>query len=699
MKILTQNLKNGKTDILEVPSPSNNSTKIKVLNHCSLISTGTESYIVDFGKAGWINKARQQPDRVKDVLNKIWSSGISQTYKAIRTKLNYPMPMGYSAVGVVSNANQKYNLPKGTRIFTNSFHQEEALIDYNMCVKIPDNVDDKSASFGAIGGIAMQSIKCIPKDSKTIAIIGLGLLGQITSRILLALGYKCITFDIDSSKVEIAKKNGAIGIESDDITEEILNHTNGNGVDCTIIAASSLSSDIVNHATSYTKRKGKIVSSGLVGLNLVRENFFQKQIEFVVSNSSGDKNHRGNGSSYENINYFFELISSDKVKVLDLISEEVSLENPKDIYSFPKNSLFFSKLINYETKNINQFQTFSETIKNKTGKLRVGLIGSGNFAMSTFIHTINSSKDAYLSSLLGREGLPLYVAKKRFSIDKITTNELDFYKNIDVICIATPHQTHFNFLKKATELSLPIWIEKPLVISEEELIEAKNKMLSNQLVYSIGHNRSQAPWTISMRKKINSNKAKISMNINAGKLPSNHWLLDKGVCGGRILGECCHFVDLALTLLSHTELLTVECIKRDIYYQDTGSYILKFKDGSICNLKYRHDLSPRIPKEKITVQTEKSTYINNNWKSFNSGSALNFSFISKGKGHHEAINSFFQKIKSNKFTSEKEIHDMCFSTYVSIKLQKMFKGDILDITDSYNNEIISKSSKLNDRSI
>ncbi len=691
MKILTQNLKDGKTDILEVPSPSNNSTKIKVLNHCSLISTGTESYIVDFGKAGWINKARQQPDRVKDVINKIRSSGISQTYKSIKTKLDYPMPMGYSAVGVVAIANQKYNLPKGTRIFTNSFHQEEALIDYNMCVKIPDNVDDKSASFGAIGGIAIQSIKCIPKDSKTIALIGLGLLGQITSRILLASGYKCIAFDIDSSKVEISKKYGAIGIKSDDITEEILNLTNGNGVDCTIIAASSLSSAIVNDATSYTKRKGKIVSSGLVGLNLVREKFFQKQIEFVVSNSSGDKNHRGNGSSYENISYFFELLSTNKVEVLDLISKEASFDKPKDIYSIPRNALFFSKLINYETKNLLQSQTFSESNKNKSGKLRVGLIGSGNFAMSTFIPAINKSKHAYLSYLLGREGLSLFVAKRRFSIDTITTNEFDFYKNIDVICISTPHQTHYKFLKKATELSLPIWIEKPLVISEEELIKAKNKMLSNKLVYAIGYNRSLAPWTVLMRKKINFSRTEISMNINAGKLSSDHWLLDKDTCGGRILGECCHFVDLALTLLSHTELITVECIERDIYYQDTGSYTLKFKDGSICNLKYRHDLPPSVPKEKIKVQIAKSTYINNNWKTFYSGNALNFRFISRGKGHNEAINSFFEKIKLNEFTAKKEINDMCFSTYVSIKLQKMSKGDVLDITDSYNNEIISKS--------
>ena len=170
MKILTQNLKSGKTDIVEVPSPAIDSKKIRVINEYSLISTGTESIIVNFAKAGWINKAAQQPDRVKDVINKIKSSGIGDTYKAIKNKLDLPMPMGYASVGTVSHNSKNLNFLKGARVFTNSFHQEEALVDYNMCVSIPDNLDNKSASFGAIGGIAMHSIKCIPEGSKFIAI-------------------------------------------------------------------------------------------------------------------------------------------------------------------------------------------------------------------------------------------------------------------------------------------------------------------------------------------------------------------------------------------------------------------------------------------------------------------------------------------------------------------------------------------------
>ena len=272
MKVLTQNLKTGNTEILEVPSPQKSDDKIIVENQCSLISTGTESYVVNFGKAGWINKARQQPDRVKDVLNKIKSSGFNETFRAIKTKLDYPMVMGYSAVGTVAHSNEKFSLSKGDRVFTNSVHQEQALIDYNMCVKIPDEVDNKSASFGAIGGIAIQSIKCIPENSKKIALIGLGLLGQVTSRILIALGYECIVYDIDKSKVELAERFGAKGVQSSNLSEEILELTNGVGADCTIIAASSLSNEIINEATSYTKRKGKIISSGLVGLNQLHLN-------------------------------------------------------------------------------------------------------------------------------------------------------------------------------------------------------------------------------------------------------------------------------------------------------------------------------------------------------------------------------------------------------------------------------------------
>ena len=233
---------------------------------------------MNFGKAGWINKARQQPDKVKDVINKIKSSGFNETFRAIKTKLDYPMVMGYSAVGIVAHTNEKFSFLKGDRVFTNSVHQEQALIDFNMCIKIPDVVDNKSASFGAIGGIAIQSIKCIPENSKTIALIGLGLLGQVTSRILIALGYECIAYDIDKSKIELAERFGAKGVHNSNLAEEVLKLTNGDGADCTIIAASSLSNEIINNATSYTKRKGKIVSSGLVGLNLVEIKFSKNRL-------------------------------------------------------------------------------------------------------------------------------------------------------------------------------------------------------------------------------------------------------------------------------------------------------------------------------------------------------------------------------------------------------------------------------------
>lgn len=687
MKILTQNLKTGNTKILDVPSPQTNTNKVRVKNKYSLISMGTEGSIVNFGKDNWINKARKQPDRVKDVINKIKSSGIVDTYKAIRNKLDFPMVMGYSAVGVITHSNKKYNLNKGERVFTNSCHQEEALVDYEMCVKIPDSVDNKSACFGSIGGIAMQSIKCIPLESKFVVLIGLGLLGQVTSRLLNALGYKCLVYDLDIKKVRLAEEHGSIGIKNN-IAETVMHHTKGKGSDCTIIAAASLSSEIVNDATTFTKRKGKIISSGLVGLNLVRDKFFKKQIELVVSNSSGDKNHTGEGSSFENINLFFELLSSKKIKVVDLISEEISIDNSDKIYSFPNDSLFFTKLINYENNNHTPVQTFTKKeLKRLSNKLKVGLIGTGNFAMSTLIPIINNSKDGYLSSLLGREGLSLYIAQKRFNINKITTNENDFYEDIDVVCISTPHQTHFNLSMKAIDLSLPIWVEKPLVISIKELKAIRQKMYSNKLICAVGYNRSSAPWTNFMINKINSKKTNISMTINAGQLPADHWLLDENSCGGRILGECCHFVDLALTLLKHTKLKYVECVERDRYYQDTGKYILTFEDQSKVTIDYRHDMPASVPKEKIVVNVSKRKFINNNWKKFSSNNTIDFNFIAKSKGHNEAMNQFILRVKNNEFMKNEEINSVCFSTFTSLKLQTMDLGDILDISKCYKNEI------------
>tara|TARA_B100000579_G_scaffold46741_1_gene32595 strand:- start:5200 stop:7272 length:2073 start_codon:yes stop_codon:yes gene_type:complete len=690
MKILTQNLKTGNTEILEVPSPQKNEDKIIVQNQCSLISTGTESYVVNFGKAGWINKARQQPDKVKDVINKIKSSGFNETFRAIKRKLDYPMVMGYSAVGTVAHANEKFFLSKGDRVFTNSVHQEQALIDYNMCVKIPDEVDNKSASFGAIGGIAIQSIKCIPQNSKRIALIGLGLLGQVTSRILIALGYECIVYDIDKSKVQLAEKIGAKGVHNSNLAEEVLELTNGVGADCTIIAASSLSNEIINDATSYTKRKGKIISSGLVGLNLIRDKFFQKQIELVVSNSSGDKNHRGEGSSFQNITYFFELLVQNKIKVSDLISEETSLNEPSKIYSFPTDSLFFSKLINYDFNNINQSDTiFDKKFIKNSNAVKAGVIGSGNFSLSTLLPVINKNRIGYVNSILGREGLPLFIAKKRFNINKITTNSSEFFKDIDAVFISTPHETHYDLLKKSIDLSIPTWIEKPLVISIDELLDIKERMLATKINYALGFNRSFAPWTNYAIKEIKCEQTDIMMRINAGKLPENHWLLNQKKCGGRIVGEFCHFIDLSLTLLSHTKIQNVECVKRDAHYQDTGNYILNFEDGSKVNIDYRYDLPPSMPKENIIINLSNKTLKNNNWRKF-SNNIFDFNFISKGKGHDEAVQSFFERIQSNNFSTKDEINQFCLTTFISLKLQNMSQGETVDINQLYNSQILSQ---------
>jgi len=180
------------------------------------------------------------------------------------------------------------------------------------------------------------------------------------------------------------------------------------------------------------------------------------------------------------------------------------------------------------------------------------------------------------------------------------------------------------------------------------------------------------------------------MTINGGELPLEHWLLNENVCGGRIIGEFCHFVDLALTLLSHTKLINVECINRDRYYQDTGNYIFNFEDESKVNINYRHDMPASVPKEKIVIKVSNSTYTNNNWKKFSNGKILNCSLVKKGKGHNEAIASFFRNVKNNNFSTKNEIHEMCFSTYTSIKLQKMSKGDVLNILDCYRDEILSK---------
>ena len=215
-------------------------------------------------------------------------------------------------------------------------------------------------------------------------------------------------------------------------------------------------------------------------------------------------------------------------------------------------------------------------------------------------------------------------------------------------------------------------------------------MASKELVYAIGYNRSYAPWTKMINKKINSRITNISMIINAGKLSFDHWLLKKNKCGGRILGEFCHFVDLSLVMLSHTKLKSVECISRDSFYQDTGKYNLVFEDKSIVSIDYRHDMSPKLPKELIKVEVGNTNFTNNNWKKFYSNDFFHFNTIRKGKGHLEAIDSFVKRASIKNYSKNNEILEMCFSTFLSIKLQDMDKGDCLNVNESFQKEFISK---------
>ena len=290
---------------------------------------------------------------------------------------------------------------------------------------------------------------------------------------------------------------------------------------------------------------------------------------------------------------------------------------------------------------------------------------------------------------MGREGLPLFIAKKRFNINKITTNSNEFYKDIDAVFISTPHETHYDLLKKSIDLSISTWIEKPLVISIDELLDIRERMLATKINYAVGFNRSFAPWTNYAIKEIKCKQADIMMRINAGKLPENHWLLNQEKCGGRIVGEFCHFIDLSLTLLGHAKIQNVECVKRDAHYQDTGNYILNFEDGSKVNIDYRYDLPPSMPKENIIINLPNKTLKNNNWRKF-SNNIFDFNFISKGKGHAEAVQSFFERIQSNNFSTKDEINQLCLTTFISLKLQNMSQGETIDINQLYNSQILGQ---------
>jgi threonine dehydrogenase-like Zn-dependent dehydrogenase len=491
MKQIIQDLKNGNTLLEEVPAPLAKPGHLLIRTTRSLVSLGTERMLVEFGKAGLIEKARQQPDKVKQVLDKIKTDGLLPTLEAVFNKLNQPLPLGYCNAGVVVEVGKGVTAFKiGDRVASNGNHAEFVAIPENLAAQIPDNVTDEEAAFTVIGSIGLQGIRLLnPTFGETIVVVGLGLIGLITAELLLANGCRVIGIDMDENKNQMARAKGITVINPDsgeDSISAVMQLTGNMGADGVVITASSKSDNLIHEAAEMSRKRGRIILVGVIGLNLRRSDFFAKELTFQVSCSYGpgryDDDYETKGRDYpmgyvrwtekRNFEAVLQALSSGILKVNPLITERIALDDYLRIYGDMKKSGVIASILEYPENpaRSKSVQVAHLTISSDSGSM--GIIGAGNFASSTIIPCLKKA-GATIRYISSAKGLTAKILAKKANAAFATSDNLEILTDPGVNCviITTRHDLHGQLVVKCLKVGKHVFVEKPLCLNVSELDE------------------------------------------------------------------------------------------------------------------------------------------------------------------------------------------------------------------------------------
>jgi len=634
MKQILQNISSGETHLADVPDPKYGSNELHIQSNCSLISIGTERMLVEFGKANLIAKARQQPEKVKMILEKIKTDGLITTIDAVKSKLDQPLALGYCNVGMVQSigsAVKGFNI--GDRVASNGPHAEMVSVSQNLCARIPDGVKDETAVFTVLGSIGLEGIRLAsPTLGESFVVTGLGIIGLLTVQLLRAHGCRVLGIDPDESKLELARRFGAETVslaKGENPIKAGMAFSRERGVDGVLITASTKSSDPVRQAAQMCRKRGRIVLVGVTGLELNRADFYEKELSFQVSCSYGpgryDKNYEDKGQDYpfglvrwteqRNFEAILDMMAAGKIETEPLISYRFPLEQAVDAYRvLTEDRSALGILLHYPGKEHVQAESTillerNESQTFESGKPFVGFIGAGNYATRILIPAFKEA-GAELHSVASNSGVSANYAGHKYGFKETTTDTAAQISNpqINTIVITTRHNTHARFVCEALKAHKHVFVEKPLCLTLDELYKIEEVYSSHLTSYTsmpllmVGFNRRFAPHIKKIRELlsgVNGPKSFI-MTVNAGAIPADHWTQDLQVGGGRIIGEACHFIDL-LRFLSGNPIVTSFLQHMDAATDDTVSIELGFADGSIGTVHYFANGSKSFPKERLEI--------------------------------------------------------------------------------------------------
>ena len=686
MKQVLQNMKTGETQVADVPVPQVGEGAALVKTSASLVSAGTERMLVEFARQSLAGKARSRPDLVRQVLNKARREGVLPTIDSAMNKLDQPMVLGYSSAGrIVKVGPGLEGFKVGDRIACggggHAVHAEFAAIPKNLMVPIPDTVDFEAAAFTTIGAIAMQGFRLADVSiGARVAVIGLGLLGLLTTGIANAAGCQVMGVDLDPERVELAKQMGAgCAVSREQAVEAAGSFSFGKGVDAVLICADTPSNDPVVLAGEIARDKANVVVVGAVGMDIPRKTYYEKELELVVSRSYGpgryDPTYEEEGQDYpigyvrwtenRNMASFLGLLDQGKLDVSPLISHRIPIEEGKRAY----------ELITGEEPHLGVLLTYGEeelpeenripnlkapTVRVKPGEiLALGVLGAGNYALSTFLPVVNKTGGVAPVGVVSASGTSAHHAAQRFGFGFAASEPEAVFEDpaINMIAILTRHNLHTPQILTAFKAGKHVYCEKPLAINQEQFEQIKAELQKeDQPLLMLGFNRRFAPLAKRMKSFVDERQEPLFAHyrVNANILPPEHWLLDPEVGGGRIIGEACHFIDFLTFLVGENpiEVSTQGLPDQGKYREDNVVMNFNFPDGSIGVVSYLANGDKSYSKEYLEVFSSGRIAVLNDWRKLELVSKGRRKgkrhWLSQDKGHKDAWLAFQEAVKSKK---------------------------------------------------
>lgn len=631
MKQLLRSARTGKTEVSEVPIPQLAPGKVLVRNLASLVSAGTERALGDFAGKNLLQKAIARPDLVRQVFDKARRDGIVSAWDAIRNRLDEPLAMGYSSAGRVIGLGEgvtslQINDAVACAGFGYAAHAEVVSVPRLLVARIPlvegKSVDFEQASFATLGAIAMHAIRLAEAQlGDVVAVIGLGLLGQIIAQLLSAAGCRVIGMDLEASRSALAKSLGADAVATTAAEMRALCARISAGADAVLIAADTPSDDPLTLAAEISRDRGRVIAVGAVGMNVPRRLFYENELEFRVSRSYGpgryDPEYEEKGHDYpigfvrwtenRNLEAFVGMVAEGKLNLRPLITHRFPVDRAVDAYHLiaeKSRSQFLGVVITYSGEaNISSHIDFPQPPLAGVKPVNVGMLGAGSFASGTLLPAMKRVGDLALAGVCAANGRHADHAAKKFGFRYCTTDEKEILdgSGIDTVAIVTPHHLHAAQVNAALRANKNVFCEKPLCLSEAELAEIVRAHYSAPASrVMVGYNRRFAPMAAKLKEFVLSLQAPLVMNyrVNAGAIPSDHWVLDPQRGGGRILSEACHFLDFFIFLSAS---LPVRLQARSLSDADNVVVQVQFADGSLGNLVYVTNGDKSFSKERLEV--------------------------------------------------------------------------------------------------